>query len=108
CRLRCRLRLQFAGRRVPVAQARREPRKNFIHLSFFRLIGRQRLIGCRNSCFHVPASTAVTALRKEPDERMTSFSTSTTRKNASPPAKSQGQTQSGIASFSNSRCRGGA
>ena len=36
---------------------------------------------------HAPASTAVTALRKEPDERMMSFSASTTRKNTRPPAK---------------------
>ena len=56
---------------------------------------------------HAPASAAITALRKEPDERMTSFSAST-RRNTSPPRKSHGQTRSGIASWSNRRCKGGA
>jgi hypothetical protein len=49
------------------------------------------------------ASTAVTVLRKEPDEWMISFSASTTRKNTNPARKSQGQTQSGIASLPNRR-----
>ena len=57
---------------------------------------------------HAPASTAVTASRKEPDERMISFSASTTRKNTRPAMKSHGQTQSGMASVSNRRCSGGA
>ena len=62
------------------------------------------------TCFrvHAPDSTAVTAPRKEPDERMMSFSTSTTRKNTSPPTKSHGHTQRGLASLSNTRCSGGA
>ena len=53
----------------------------------------------------VPASSAVTALRKEPDERMNGFSASTTRKNTRPAMISHGQTQSGAASLSSSRCR---
>src|SRR5215831_14654551 len=57
---------------------------------------------------HAPASTAVTMLRKELDERMQSFSTSTTRKNTKPATISHGQTQSGMASLSKSRCSGGA
>src|SRR5262249_61868857 len=56
----------------------------------------------------VPASTAVTILRREPVERMMSFSTSTTRKKIRPPTRSHGQTQKGIASLSNKRCSGGA
>src|SRR5215467_12884486 len=59
-----------------------------------------------SSANHVPASTAVTALRRDADERMIIFSSSTTRKNARPPRKSRGQTQSGIASLSNSACSG--
>ena len=50
-----------------------------------------------SSANHAPASTAVTALRKDADERIIIFSSSTTRKNTSPPTKSHGQTLSGIA-----------
>ena len=57
---------------------------------------------------HAPASTAVTALRKEADERIIIFSASTTRKKIRPPRKRRGQTQSGIASLSNKTCSGGA
>ena len=57
---------------------------------------------------HAPASTAVTALRKEADERIIIFSASTTRKKTRPPRKRRGQTQSGIASLSNKTCSGGA
>src|SRR5262249_494851 len=57
---------------------------------------------------HAPASTAVTALLKEADERMIIFSASTMRKNTNPARKSHGQTQSGIASLSNRACSGGA
>src|SRR5262245_8359665 len=57
---------------------------------------------------HAPASTAVTALLNEADERMIIFSASTMRKNTNPARKSHGQTQSGIASLSNSACSGGA
>src|SRR5215470_5438521 len=42
------------------------------------------------------------------DERMIIFSTPPTRKNPNPPRKSNGQTQSGIASLSNRTCSGGA
>ena len=50
---------------------------------------------------HVPASAATTTFRKEADERMKSFSASTTRKNSKPPNKSKGHTQSGMASLPN-------
>ena len=57
---------------------------------------------------HVPASTAVTVFRSVSDERMTSFSASTTRKNSRPPARSQGQTESRMASLPNKTWNGGA
>jgi len=56
----------------------------------------------------VPASTAVTACFSESIERMMSFSNSTTRKNARPPANRTGHTWSGIASLPNTACSGGA
>jgi len=55
-----------------------------------------------------PAATEVTALRRRGDERMTSFSASTTRKNTSPPAKSQGHTCKGTAWLPKRACSGGA
>src|SRR6478752_6963595 len=58
------------------------------------------------SRFSVPASTAVMALRSESDERMTNFSVSTTRKKTSPPASSQGQMRSGMASLPNTAWNG--
>src|SRR4030095_9637383 len=61
------------------------------------------------SCWlYAPASTAVTPLRKEADERIIIFSASTTRKKTRPPRKRRGQTQSGMASLSNKICSGGA
>ena len=62
----------------------------------------------RRILLYAPASTAVTALRKEADERIIIFSASTTRKKTRPPRKRRGQTQSGIASLSNKTCSGGA
>src|SRR4029453_8057670 len=59
-------------------------------------------------CFSPPASPAVTALRKEADERIIIFSASTTRKKTRPPRKRRGQTQGGMASLSNQSCSGGA
>src|SRR5689334_438260 len=55
-----------------------------------------------------PASTSETARRRRADDRMTSFSASTTRKNASPPAISQGQKRSGMASVPNVAWSGAA
>src|SRR5215471_9728929 len=46
----------------------------------------------------LPASTAVTAFRSEPEERMTNFSASTIRKKTTPPASSHGQMRNGTAS----------
>ena len=63
---------------------------------------------CRFTMLYAPASTAVTALRKEADERIIIFSASTTRKKIRPPRKRRGQTQSGMASLSNKTCSGGA
>src|SRR5262245_18551501 len=57
---------------------------------------------------YTPASAAVTTPRNESDERMTSISASTRRKNTSPPKKSHGHTHSGTASVSKRRCNGGA
>jgi hypothetical protein len=56
------------------------------------------LLSVSGTRFQVPDSTAVMVLRSESDQRMMSFSVSTTKKNTRPPAKSQGQTQSGMAS----------
>jgi len=57
---------------------------------------------------YVPASTAVTAFRRAPDERMMNFSISTMRKNTTPPPSSNGQIDNGMAALSNSRWSGGA